>query len=67
MECWNNGILEKMDFGILELWSAKDGTIKLKMDNILLRTHYSIIPQFHYSMVDVKTQSSKTPNIFINL
>jgi hypothetical protein len=42
-------------------------TIKLKMENILLKTHYSIIPLFHYSMSEAKIQSSKILHIFIKL
>jgi|GEM_PF-1811406 len=33
--------------------------IKLKMDNTFKKTHYSIIPPFHYSMIEAKTQTSK--------
>jgi hypothetical protein len=29
--------------------------IKAKMDNILIKNHYSIIPLFHYSMNKAKT------------
>jgi hypothetical protein len=58
VEYWKNGfwppdrgayaserILEGWVNGVIVL------TIKLKMDNILLKTHYSIIPQFHYSRI----------------
>jgi 23S rRNA A1618 N6-methylase RlmF len=33
--------------------------IKLKMDKNFKNTHYSIIPPFHYSMIEAKTQTSK--------
>ncbi len=53
--------------------------IKLKMDNFLKKTHYSIVPLFHYfypvklflhftgAMIEAKTQTSKIPYIFIKL
>jgi hypothetical protein len=34
-------------------------TIKLKIDNILKKTHYSIIPIFQYSIIEAKTPASK--------
>ena len=40
-------------------WSAEGGTIKFKMDGIRLKNHYSIIPLFHYSMIETNTQTLK--------
>jgi hypothetical protein len=38
------------------------GAIKLKMDIILNnKPHYSIIPLFHYSTIEAKSQTSKIP------
>jgi hypothetical protein len=45
MECWVNGII------VL--------TIKLKTDNILEKTQCSIIPRFHYSIIEAKSQTAK--------
>ena len=66
VEYWNIG---KMGFGILEDWvnGVIVLTIKLKMDNILQKTHDSIIPQFHYSMIEAKSKTSKILYIFIKL
>jgi hypothetical protein len=36
------------------------------MDNILINTHDSIIPLFHDSMVETKSQASKVPYVFIS-
>ncbi len=37
---------------------AKAGlAVMIKMDDILLKTHYSIIPLFHYSMIEARTHS----------
>jgi hypothetical protein len=47
MEDWKNGF---WDTGVLDQWSAEGGTIKLKMDNILIKNpqfHHSTIPLFH--------------------
>ncbi len=69
LEYWNEGILEKWVLGYCSvgLMTIIVLTIKLKMDNILKKTHYSIIPLFHYSLVEAKTQISKMPYIFIKL
>jgi len=69
LECWNDGILEKW---VLGYWSVgiialRGGRIKLKTDNFLLKTQYSIIPIFHHSMIEAKTQPSKIPYILIEL
>jgi uncharacterized protein YabN with tetrapyrrole methylase and pyrophosphatase domain len=32
---------------------------KFKMDNILKKTHYSIIPLFHYSMIESDVELAK--------
>jgi len=42
-------------------------TIKLKMDDILYETRYSIIPSFHFPMIEVKTHASKKPRVFKRL
>jgi hypothetical protein len=47
MEYWKNGF---WGTGVLGQWSAEGGTIKLKMDNILIKNplfHHSTIPLFH--------------------
>jgi hypothetical protein len=46
VEYWNIG---KMGYGRLACWvnGVIVLAIKLKMDNILKKTHYSIIPLFH--------------------
>jgi hypothetical protein len=69
LECWNAGILEKWVLGnwSVGLMGIIFLTVKLKMDNILQQTHYSIIPLFHYSMAEAKTQTSKISHIFIKL
>jgi hypothetical protein len=61
LECWNDGILEKWGLGYwsVGLMAIIVLTIKLKMDNTFKKTHYSIIPLFHYSMIEAKTQTSK--------
>jgi hypothetical protein len=55
------------------------GSIGLKMDNILIKTQHSIIPRFHYfypvklfsyftgAMIEAKSQAPKTPHIFNQL
>jgi len=61
LEYWNDGF---WDTGLLGYWFAEGGTIKIVMDNILLKNHYSIIPLFHYSMNGVKTQTSNNTLYF---
>jgi hypothetical protein len=39
-------------------------TTKLEMDNILLKNHYSIIPLFHYSMIEAEAQNSDNTQYF---
>ena len=39
-------------------------TTNLKMDNILKKNHYSIIPLFHYSMIEAETQTSDNTKYF---
>jgi len=41
--------------------------MKVKTDSIPAKTHYSIIPQFHYSMILDKFQTSKKTYVFIKL
>jgi hypothetical protein len=63
VECWNIG---KMGLGILKYWV--NGKIRFddKVYNGLypLKTHYSIVPLFHYSMIEVKTHASKNTLYF---
>ena len=40
---------------------------KIKMDYILLKNQYSILPIFHYSMNEVKTQTSNNTTYFYKL
>jgi hypothetical protein len=68
LEWWNAGILEKwvLAFGLIAHDSERllninemvkaSLAITIKMDDILLKTHYSIIPLFHYSMIEARTQ-----------
>jgi hypothetical protein len=56
LKCWNNGI---MGIGILK-GSVKippnaEQTKKYKIENILIKNHYSILPLFHYSINGLKT------------
>jgi hypothetical protein len=57
LECWSTGI---MGLGLLQYWV--NGKIfhddKFKIDDILMKTHSSIIPRFHYSMVETRTHAS---------
>ncbi len=39
-------------------------TTKLEMDNILKKNHYSIIPLFHYSMIEAEAQTSDNTQYF---
>ncbi len=39
-------------------------TTKLEMDNILRKNHYSIIPLFHYSMIEAEAQTSDNTQYF---
>jgi len=50
-----------MGFGycIVELMAIIVLTIKLKIDNNSFINQYSIIPLFHYSMIEAETQTSK--------
>jgi hypothetical protein len=61
MECWNNGI---MDSGLMVEFVL---TIKLKMDDILLKTN---LPVFHHSIIPYSRQAFKPQKlsyIFIKL
>ena len=52
-----------MGFGIIEHWvngPPRVGTIKFKMDYVPLKSQYSIVPRFHYSVVEAKIQTSKS-------
>jgi hypothetical protein len=51
MEYWKNRFWDDV---VLGYWSAKGGKKRVKIDNILLKTHYSIIPMFHYSKIEAK-------------
>jgi hypothetical protein len=50
-----------MGIGIVECWVNGNNRLddKIKMDNVLLITLYSIIPLLHYSVVDAKSQTSE--------
>ncbi len=39
-------------------------TTKLEMANILKKNHYSIIPLFHYSMIEAEAQTSDNTQYF---
>jgi hypothetical protein len=70
LEWWNTGILDKW---VLACYNSGDMaesslTKKLKMDHILLnKTHYSIFPQFQYSMMEGQLGFQGTPSFFIQL
>jgi hypothetical protein len=53
MECWNTGI---MGSGMMQCWINGPATggsdDKIKMANILLKNQYSIVPPFHYSILE---------------
>ena len=68
LELWNAGILEKW---VLGYWSiglmVRRRRNEHKVLNGLypLKTHYSIISLFHYSMGEAKTQALKNTLFFI--
>jgi CRISPR/Cas system-associated endonuclease Cas1 len=43
---------------------AEDVTTNFKMDNFLFKNHYSIIPLFHYSKIEVESQTSINTQYF---
>jgi hypothetical protein len=50
---------------MLGQWSAEGGTnITFKMDYILVKTHYSIVPLLQYSMIEAKARASKNTLYF---
>ena len=56
MECWSDGILENWVLvyrNIGSLFRCRKNE-KIKIDEIQLKTHYSINPLFHYSMTEAK-------------
>jgi hypothetical protein len=56
LEGWNIGKMG-MGYWIVGLMVIVVLTTKFKMDNILRKTHYSIIPLFHYSMIEAEDQA----------
>jgi hypothetical protein len=63
LEYWNNG---SWDIAILGKWQNSSDRLGLNIQSPL-KTHYSIVPLFHYSMIEAKIHALKKPHIFIQL
>jgi hypothetical protein len=65
MECWNIG---KVGLGILQYWVNSKIQLydKVKNGKYPLKTHFSIVPLFHYSMSEAKAHASKN-NLYFHL
>lgn len=61
MEQWNNVV---WDVGMLDKCQSCDGQ-RIKNGSYPLKNQHSSIPQFHYSIVEVKTQATKISYMFI--
>jgi len=61
LEYWNNGFWDNAIVGLMVKFVS---TIKLRIDNILLKTNLSV---FHHSIFDASVQISKIFYNFIRL
>jgi hypothetical protein len=63
MEYWKDEVM-RLGYCNVGLTAIIVFTAKLKMADILKKNHYSIIPLFHYSLIEAETQTSDNTQYF---